>query len=228
MIIAITGTPGCGKTAVARLLRKKCCKVIDLKRFAISNGCVAGIDRRRSTKEIDVPMLNRKLKQHIGTRIENREPRIVVSNRDSRSHESRIPQSAIFIEGHLSHLLDFADIVVVLRCAPSVLAGRLRRKGWRRAKVTENVQAEALGIITFEAIELRKGGSKRMKSGRGRGLNTRSVFELDSTNAAAEALAENVLEIASGKNSGSRWRVGRISWLKDVTEHREILDLLME
>lgn len=194
-------------------------RAIDLKRFAIKNGCVSGIDEKRNTREIDVPLLNRKLKRHI---------RSIKSRKSSRpdSPDSKgsvdFQDSPTFIEGHLSHLMGFADIVVILRCTPSILAKRLRRKGWRRAKIAENLQAEALGIITFEALELGKGG----KGDAGRDLYRNSVFELDSTDAPPEALASAVLDIVSGK--GAKWRAGRISWSKDVTEHEKELGLLLE
>ncbi|MDD5503015.1 MAG: adenylate kinase family protein [Candidatus Thermoplasmatota archaeon] len=186
MIIAISGTPGCGKTSVAKVLRKQKYSVIDLKKFAIENGCVSGVDKKRDTREIDVPKLNRKL-----------EPAVSEMAKDDH----------IFIEGHLSHLLDFVDAVAILRCAPSALAARLKNKRWRKAKVVENLQAEALGIITFEALRLRKCKGDK-------------IFEIDVTDSSPEETASKILRIISSRPPKSG---ARISWSKDIMENAEIL-----
>ncbi len=44
--------------------------------------------------------------------------------------------------------------VVVTRCRPSVLWRRLRRRSWPLRKVVENVEAEFLGVVAYEALEL--------------------------------------------------------------------------
>lgn len=186
MIVAISGTPGCGKTSVAKALRKMAYPVIDLKRFAIKGGCVSGIDRKRDTREIDVPALNRKL-----------EPVACEMAKDDH----------IFIEGHLSHLMDFVDAVAILRCAPSTLSKRLKNKKWRKSKITENLQAEALGIITFEALRLREGRGEK-------------IFEIDVTEASPENAALEILKIVSKRRLKSG---ARVSWSKDVLENPEIL-----
>jgi len=57
------------------------------------------------------------------------------------------------VEGHLAHLLP-SDRVVVLRCRPDVLEGRLRARGYAHAKVRENAEAEALDVILVETLEV--------------------------------------------------------------------------
>ncbi len=73
-------------------------------------------DDARGTKEVDVDALDR---------------------------EVRAPAKLGFLVGHYAHLLT-ADLAVVLRCHPKVLADRLRARGWADAKVRENVEAEAI------------------------------------------------------------------------------------
>ena len=58
----------------------------------------------------------------------------------------------VFIDSHLSHGTDCSRIIV-LRCRPSVLAERLRKRGYSEAKVRENVQAEVLDVILCEATD---------------------------------------------------------------------------
>jgi adenylate kinase len=54
MIIAITGTPGTGKTTVASILKKKGFIVVDLKQVAFDNDFIIGIDKERNSSIVDV------------------------------------------------------------------------------------------------------------------------------------------------------------------------------
>jgi len=128
--LALTGTPGTGKSAVGRVLARRGVLVVDLGRAALYTGCVTGIDRRRGSREVDVGKLNRVLKRQLK---ESTEPLIV-------------------FQGHLAHHLD-VDGAVVLRCPPSVLARRLGKRRWAKRKVRENACAEAVGVIVTEAVE---------------------------------------------------------------------------
>lgn len=123
MKVALTGTPGVGKTSVSSLL--KSIRVASVNTLADEVGAVAGFDEERNTKEIDVGSLAEAVHRIEGD---------------------------VLIEGHLAHLLN-VDLAIVLRCAPSVLRDRLALKGWSEAKVMENIEAEAVDVILIESLE---------------------------------------------------------------------------
>lgn len=122
--IALTGTPGTGKSSVAALLPRAWAptEVGDLAlRWGVGH-------RRPSGIEVDLPRLRRRLRAASPTD----RPWVIV--------------------GHLAHLLP-VDAAVVLRCHPSELARRLARArpGDPRAR-RENVVAEATDIVLVEAV----------------------------------------------------------------------------
>lgn len=122
--VALTGTPGTGKSAVAGALapRLRSVEVADLAR-ASGAGRVVGLGT-----EVDLARLRQRLRAP--TRL--REVDLVV--------------------GHLAHLLPLRD-VVVLRCHPVELERRLRhaRRG-RPGERHENFVAEATDVVLLEAI----------------------------------------------------------------------------
>jgi adenylate kinase len=64
------------------------------------------------------------------------------------------PRAVLF--GHLlPHVLrkPEAGFVAVLRCEPSVLRERLKKRGYPEAKVTQNVEAELIGVVLDECIK---------------------------------------------------------------------------
>lgn len=124
MQIALTGTPGTGKTTVASLLPYR---VIDINAL-VKEGLNLGIDPDRGCLEADVDALAQRLKEM-----------------DKDAKEITI------LEGHFSHL--FADWAIVLRLSPKVLRERLEVRGYSKEKIKENIEAEALDIILAESVE---------------------------------------------------------------------------
>jgi len=64
------------------------------------------------------------------------------------------PNRAV-VYGHLlPHVLRKSEVglVAVLRCEPSVLKGRLVKRGYPPGKVTENVEAELIGVVLDECV----------------------------------------------------------------------------
>lgn len=127
MMIAITGTPGTGKTQLAEELRRRGYDVLDLSEHIRSNGLLGEKDGPRDTYCVDIDALDLSL-------------------------EGYRTGSTVFIEGHFSHCVG-CDAVIVLRCGPDTLAERLRARGYREGKVAENVQAEILDVILCESAE---------------------------------------------------------------------------
>ncbi len=166
--IFITGTPCTGKTTVASKLNGRLIKINDL---AIEHGFVMGIDEDKGYKVIDIE----KLSQHVDSLI-------------SKSDE------LLIFEGHLSHLCDGADRVIVLRLRPETLEKRLMKRNYSEAKIRENLEAEALGVCSAEAYD--KYGEK--------------VYELDVTGLDVDEVAALVSDVIS---HGGNYPVGSVDFM---------------
>lgn len=132
-VIALTGTPGTGKSSAAKILKKKEFAVIELNSEIKRHRLYSGYDRKRKTHVADFGKIEKFLKKEL----------------KQKEYESK----TIIIDSHLSHLLPsrIVDAVVVLRCEPAVLEKRLKKKDWNAEKIRENAEAEIIGLIEYEA-----------------------------------------------------------------------------
>lgn len=126
--IALTGTPGVGKTTVANELRLRSQRTVNLAQVAHDFNLTEGLDPQRLSAVVDpakiAPLLRSMLQA--GERV--------------------------LLDGHWSHDVDDVEAAIVLRLRPRDLEERLRRRGWPEAKVRENVEAEAIDVILQEAV----------------------------------------------------------------------------
>ena len=130
MIIAISGTPGTGKTVVADALSKALgWRVLHLNDVAKAHGLWLGRDKKRDCMIVDVHAVETEVRS-----IAEKERNLI-------------------IESHYAHEMD-ADVTVILRCSPEELRRRMEKKGWRSSKIDENIQAEIMEICRQEAWEL--------------------------------------------------------------------------
>ncbi|MHA1866621.1 MAG: adenylate kinase family protein [Candidatus Heimdallarchaeaceae archaeon] len=169
MKIAITGIPGVGKTSVAEALAEKLnYRLVRVNDLAERLNAYIGYDEEFDSKILDMNKLKREIKKLKGN---------------------------VIIEGHVSHEFP-VDVVIVLRCEPSILEERLKeRYPDKPLKVKENVEAEILGVITSEAI-----------------MQNKRVYEVDTTHKKIEETVEEIIDILDGKTKG--YEVGRIDWLE--------------
>ena len=130
MIIAITGTPGTGKTTVASILKKKGFIVVDLKQLAFDNDFIIGLDKERNSSIVDVKKLDRYIKKKF------------------------FSKEIVFVEGHIAHLLTCIDKIIILRLHPSKLKEILVKRKWKKDKIRENIEAEILDVILCEGVDI--------------------------------------------------------------------------
>lgn len=127
MIIALTGTPGTGKTTICGLLDRKY-RVIDINRIITDEGLHTGKDELRGSLVADMEAVQARVNELV-----------------------KDETATIIIEGHLSHYLKGTDAVIVLRTKPGILVRRLEAREYPIEKVRENMEAEALDVILVEA-----------------------------------------------------------------------------
>jgi len=123
MRVAVTGTPGTGKTTVTEHLDTDL-DVIHLNEHIKVGGLDAGIDEDRNSVVADFDA--------------------VADFLDGRTD--------VLFESHLAHNVA-ADRVVVLRAHPETVVDRLTERGESAASVQENAESEALDVILSEAVE---------------------------------------------------------------------------
>lgn len=180
-VIFISGTPCTGKTTVATGLNDYLSqsgfdsKLIKINDFAIENDLVLGEDPDKFYKVIDIDGLNESLNEEI--------------------NQSR--NGILIVEGHLSHLCEGADKMIVLRLNPSILKGRLEERNYTESKIQENLEAEALAVCSAEAYEIY--GEK--------------TNEIDASNLSIEEIRDLIIAIASDNLECPVGSIDFMDWL---------------
>jgi adenylate kinase len=167
VIVAISGTPGTGKSSVTELLKSNY-KVIHLNELAKEKGCIKGYDKKRKVQIVDFECLDAKIDNG----------------------------ADMIIESHYAHLMHF-DILIILRTRPDILKKRLIKKGFSKQKIDENLEAEALGVITEESLGF-----------------TDRAFEIDTSFLTTKKTAKLILKIIAEKPE--EYRLGKIDWSKEI------------
>jgi adenylate kinase len=138
-VILVSGTPGTGKTTVAKKTAKdKKYKYIDVKKVILDNKLEDGFDKKRDTKIIDTDKLNAALIKIIGEEKKNKKTKGLV------------------IDSHMSHYLPkkYATKCIITKCDLKTLKKRLEERKYSKAKVRENLDAEIFDVCRTEAQEL--------------------------------------------------------------------------
>lgn len=132
--IALTGTPGTGKTTVSNLVADELgIEVVHLNDAIREADLFTERDVERDSLVADIDAVEAWLAEREAT-----------GGDDS--------EGDTLVESHLSHLLD-VERVIVLRCHPDNLKPRLRERGESEASIAENAESEALDVILAEAVE---------------------------------------------------------------------------
>ena len=132
-VIIISGTPGTGKTFIAKALAAQLgFRHIDVHKLIIEKGLREQYDRQRRTWVVDEKKLIHVLIH------------IIKKSQD------------VVIDSHLAHYLPprWADICIITTCNLKVLEQRLKKRKYIKNKIRENLDAEIFGVCLHEAEEL--------------------------------------------------------------------------
>lgn len=173
-IIFISGTPCTGKTTVSELLSDKLnCKLVKINDLAICDNLVLGTDKDKGYKIIDIDALNDSLSD-------------IISSSDN-----------LIVEGHLSHLCYGADKLIILRCRPEIIEKRLALRDYSDAKIHENLEAEALGVCSAEALEIYEN----------------NIYELDVSDLTSDEIVHILIDVINGEKQLSFGEIDFMDWL---------------
>jgi len=136
--IIVGGTPGTGKTTLAKRLAKKLnFHYLDVNKIIEKYNISEGYDKKRDTKIIDTKKLNLALTKEIRNFKQSKE--------------------GIIIDSHLSHYLPkkYVDLCIVTKCNLKEMENRLKKKKYSKSKIRENLDAEIFDVCLNEAKENR-------------------------------------------------------------------------
>ncbi|MGY5881465.1 MAG: adenylate kinase family protein [Candidatus Thorarchaeota archaeon] len=186
--ILIGGTPGTGKTMVAKVLGSRLSvDVITIGDLADKSGCISARDKARDTGIIDEDCLV----EAIITLVEDKSERFV-------------------IEGHYIDLVPSSAVqwVFILRTHPEKLVGRLTDRGYKEDKVTENVEAEVLGVCQLDALDA---------------FGEERVLEIDTSEMTPSDVASKIEQMIKDEVAPTR-----IDWMMALEKEGRLDDFLSE
>ncbi|MBI2106392.1 adenylate kinase family protein [Candidatus Woesearchaeota archaeon] len=131
--IIVSGTPGTGKTTIAKKISKeKDYRYLDINDVIKENKLKEGFDKKRKSIIVDVKKLNKILVNLI-----------------------KNSKKTLVIDGHLSHYLpkEYVKVCFITKCDLKTLKKRLEKRGYNKAKVRENLDAEIFDVCRIEALE---------------------------------------------------------------------------
>ncbi len=130
--IIVTGTPGTGKTRVAKELAKKGLgKYFDVSKFIKDKKLSRGFDKKLKSGIVNIKKLNKYL---IG--------------------EIKKSEGRLIIDSHLSHYLSkkYAELCIVTKCDLKKLKKRLKKRKYNKEKIRENLNSEIFDVCLMEAL----------------------------------------------------------------------------
>lgn len=129
-VILITGTPGAGKTTISSQIDLPHYNMLDL---ATKLECIDGYDEIRNASIIDEHKLKIELEVWLNS----------------------IQDSFIIIEGHISNIIskNYLFHCFILSPPQSIIFERLKKRGYSKDKIRENMDAHILKECYYDALE---------------------------------------------------------------------------
>ena len=142
VVVGISGTPGCGKSSLARIIENRFESMfkngralyINVRDFVDENKIYERYDDKLETLVVDIDLFIEKIKNKI--------------------NESEA--NFVLIDGHFASYLpkSMVSLLVVVECDISVLKERLKKRGYSEDKIRENLDSEIFKESYYDAVEL--------------------------------------------------------------------------
>ncbi|MFX0176468.1 MAG: adenylate kinase family protein [Candidatus Hodarchaeota archaeon] len=190
-VIVLSGTPGTGKTKISKEIAKLInAKVITLNELAISENFVIKYDKQRDTSIIDEEKI-----------ISYLEKRIRSLNNEGLEF--------LIIESHFSDIVPdkYIDYAFILRCDPDILRERLKKRGYKKEKIVENIQSEILGNCVNYFMK------KQIKN---------PLLEIDTTDLDLETEINVIIRIIAEEEDIENYYAGQIDWLEKIFKENRL------
>ena len=134
-IIIITGSVGAGKTTLAQKYKKQGYTPLDVNQLIKKHKLYDAYDHKNKCFVVDEKKLATWLEQRI--------------------QQAKKNKQKLVIDSHLSHYLSpkYVDLCIVVTCDLKTLYKRLKKRGYSKKKIEDNLQCEIMEVCYTEALE---------------------------------------------------------------------------
>jgi adenylate kinase len=149
MIITITGTPGVGKTYLAKKLAKNTgARYFDLNAFIKKNKLYDAYDKKDKTYDVDVKKLKKSMKEILKKYVE----KMTLNAKTMNTLSPFIKKygNTVLIDSHLSHYIP-SNMCIVVKSDIKNISQRLKKRKYSKKKIDDNIQSEIFDICLEEA-----------------------------------------------------------------------------
>jgi len=178
--ILVTGTPGTGKTTISHLLAKALqATYVNPTTLLTRKGIDYTYDKHERTRIVSP----KRLQDAVATR-------------------ARQAGRGLVIDTHIVFRMASQprlERVIVLRCSPTALEERLKRKHWSKQKIGQNLLAEILDICLYEAVQE---------------YGWHKISEIDTTDRSPNRTAESAIRSLRKRETQTRPKVDWLAILK--------------
>lgn len=154
-VIIVTGTPCTGKTTIAKNLARYL-RVSELATSSLAHKSRLNFLYLDVNKIIKKYNLIEEYDKKRKCNVVDEKKLVKILIRKIKNLRSKRKFFGIIIDSHLSHFLSkkYVDLCIVTKCNLKVLQKRLKKRGYNKDKIRENLDCEIFDVCYNEAVEM--------------------------------------------------------------------------